>query len=71
MDRPLTVWAKILLRLGLVLFAIGTLPALAVQYIFTQIDGLIPALLLFSAAPLGAIILVIGAILFLAASLRR
>ena len=71
MDRPLTVWAMVLLRLALVLLAIGLLPALAVQYVFTELDALIPALLLFSAAPMGAIALAIAAILFLAAWVRR
>ena len=71
MDRPLTVWAKILLRLGLVLLAVGVVPALLVQYVFTGFDALIPAMLLFSAAPLGGIILVIAIILFLAVLVRR
>ncbi|RYE09517.1 MAG: hypothetical protein EOP22_08610 [Hyphomicrobiales bacterium] len=71
MERPLTIWAKLLLRLGVVLLAIGTLPALAVHYVFTDVDALIPALLLFSAAPLGALVLAGSAILFLAAWLRR
>jgi hypothetical protein len=71
MDRPLIVWAMVLLRLALVLLAIGLLPALAVQYVFTQFDALIPALLLFSVAPMGAIALAIAAILFLAAWVRR
>lgn len=71
MDRPLTVWAKILLRLGLVLFAVGTLPALLVQYVFTGFDALIPALLLFSVAPLGAVALAVAAILFLVGWVRR
>ena len=71
MDRPLTVWAKILLRLGLVLLAIGVVPAMLVQYVFTGFDALIPAMLLFSAAPLGGIILVIALILFLAVLVRR
>jgi hypothetical protein len=71
MDRPLIVWAMLLLRLALVLLAVGLLPALAVQYVFTEFDALIPALLLFSVAPLGAIVLAIAAILFLAAWVRR
>lgn len=71
MDRPLTVWARMLLRLGLVLAAIGTLPALAVQYVFTDFDALIPALLLFSVAPLGALALLAALILFLAAWAQR
>ena len=71
MDRPLTVWAKLLLRLGLVLAAIGVAPALLVQYVFTGFDALIPAMLLFSVAPLGGLILVLALILFLAALARR
>ena len=71
MDRPLIVWAMVLLRLALVLLAIGLLPALAVQYVFTEFDALIPALLLFSVAPMGAIVLAVAAILFLAAWVRR
>ncbi len=71
MDTPLTVWTKLLLRLGLVLLALGTLPALAVQYVFTGFDALIPALLLFSVAPLGAFVLIVALILFLVNLARR
>ena len=71
MDRPLTVWAKLLLRLGLVLLALGIVPAFAVKYLFTEVDALIPAMLLFSAAPLGGLITAIALILFLAALVRR
>ena len=71
MDRPLTIWAKLLLRLGLVLLALGLVPALLVQYVFTGFDALIPAMLLFSVAPLGGLITAIALILFLAALARR
>lgn len=71
MDRPLIVWAKVMLRLGLVLAAVGTVPAILVQYVFTGFDALIPAMLLFSVAPIGALILVVALILFLAAWVRR
>lgn len=71
MDRPLTVWAKLLLRLGLVLLALGVGPALLVQYVFTGVDALIPAMLLFSVAPLGGLITAVALILFLAALARR
>ena len=71
MDRPLTLWARLLLRLGLVLLALGIVPAVLVQYVFTGFDALIPALLLFSAAPLGALVLLIALILFLAAWARQ
>lgn len=71
MDRPLTIWARLLLRLGLVLVGIGVVPALLVQYVFTDFDALIPAMLLFSAAPLGGLFLAVALILFLAALVRR
>ena len=71
MDRPLTVWAKALLRLGLVLLALGVVPALLVQYVFTGFDALIPAMLLFSVAPIGGLCLAVAIILFLAALVRR
>ena len=70
MDRPLTLWAKLLLRLGLVLAAIGVVPALLVKYVF-DFDALIPAMLLLTVAPLGALITVIALILFLVALARR
>ena len=57
--------------LGLVLLALGVVPALLVQYVFTGFDALIPAMLLFSAAPLGVLITVIALILFLVALARR
>ena len=71
MDRPLTAWAWITLRLALVLLAIGILPALAVQYVLTDWDATIAALLLFSVAPLGVVVLAIAVILFLVALVRR
>ena len=71
MDRPLTAWAWITLRLALILLAIGILPALAVQYVLTDWDATIAALLLFSVAPLGVVVLVIAVILFLVALVRR
>ena len=71
MDRPLTVWAKALLRLGLVLLAIGVLPALLVQYVFTGFDALIPAMLLVAVAPIGGLSLAVALILFLVALVRR
>ena len=71
MDQPLTIWAKLLLRLGLLLVAIGVIPALAIQYLFPQVDPLVAVLLLFSVAPLGAIILLAAVTLFLAALVRR
>lgn len=71
MERPLTLWAKALLRLGLVLLAIGVVPALLVQYVFTDFDALIPAMLLLSVAPIGGLSLAVALILFLVALVRR
>ena len=71
MERPLTIWAKALLRLGLVLLAAGISPALLVQYVFTDFDALIPAMLLVSVAPIGAVSLAVALILFLVALVRR
>jgi hypothetical protein len=71
MERPLTLWARMLLRLGLVLLAIGVVPALLVQYVFTGFDALIPAMLLVSVAPIGALSLAVALILFLVALVRR
>jgi hypothetical protein len=70
MER-LMAWAKLMLRLALVLLAVGIIPALLVQYVFVEVDALIPALLLFSVAPLGVFVLAIAVILFLAAWARR
>ena len=71
MDRPLTIWTKALFRLGLVLLAIGVLPALAVKYVFTGFDALIPAMLVVSVAPFGALSLGVAIILFLVGLARR
>lgn len=70
MDGPLIAWAWITLRLALILLAIGLLPALAVQYVLTGWDATIAALLLFSVAPLGVVVLIVAIILFLAAWAR-
>jgi hypothetical protein len=71
MDRPLNAWAWITLRLALIQLAIGLLPALAVQYVLTGWDATVPALLLFSVAPLGVLVLAVAIILFLVAWARR
>ena len=71
MNEPLWIWAKLFLRLALVLLAIGLLPLLAVQVLFTDVQPLLPVMLSLSVAPLGALCLVAAVILFLAALLRR
>lgn len=65
------LWAKAFLRLGLVLLAIGVLPAVAFAVFLPQADPLIPALLSLTIAPLGAVVLVVAFILFLVAVFRR
>ncbi len=71
MDRPLTLWAWMTLRLGLVLAAVGILPAAAEQFLFPGFGGVIPALLLVSVAPLAVLILFVALILYLAVLVRR
>ena len=71
MDEPLKIWSKALLRLALVLLAIGLLPLLAITTILQGVSPLIPVLLSVSVAPIGAVCLLAAAILFLAALLRR
>ena len=71
MDRPLTLWARLTLRLGLVLAAIGILPALAEQLLFPGFGGALPALLLLSVMPLALLVLAAAAILYLAVLVRR
>ncbi len=71
MDRSLTIWVRALFRLGLVLLAIGAIPALLVKYVFTDVDALVPAMLLISVAPFGVLCVAVSIILFLAALVRR
>jgi hypothetical protein len=71
MDRPLLMWAKLLLRLAIVLLLVGLVPLLAISTIFSGINPLVPVMLSLTVAPLGALSLLIAIILFLAALLRR
>ena len=71
MNEPLQLWAKLFLRLAIVLLAIGLLPVLAVGTIFTGVSPLIPIMLSVFVAPLGLFALVVSLILALAAALRR
>lgn len=71
MNEPLQLWAKLFLRLALVLLAIGLLPLLAVATIFTELSPLIPVMLSLLVGPLGALCLLVSLTLFLAAALRR
>ncbi len=71
LSEPLAIWVRGLLRLGLVLLALGVLPALAVRFVFTGLDPLVPVLLLFAVTPLALLALAAALILFLAALVRR
>lgn len=71
MNEPLRIWAKLFLRLGLVLLAVGLAPLLLTATVLTSWDQLVPIILSLSVAPLGAICFTVGLILFLAALLRR
>jgi hypothetical protein len=71
MNEPLMLWGKLCLRLGLVLVVVGYAPLAATAYVFTDWDQLISILLAFTVGPIGILALVVAAILFLAALLRR
>jgi hypothetical protein len=71
MNDALWIWAKLFLRLGAVLLVVGLVPLALTATIFSTWDQLIPVILSFSVAPLGALCALVGFILFLAALLRR
>jgi hypothetical protein len=71
MNEPLKIWAKLLLRLAIVLLGVGLIPVFAAGTIFTGVSPLIPVLLSVLVAPLGVLCLLASVILFLAAVLRR
>lgn len=71
MDEPLLIWARLMLRLSLVLLAIGLVPLLAVGTILQGASPMIPVLLSLTIAPLGGLCLLATIILFLAAWVRR
>lgn len=71
MNAPLQFWARMTLRLGLVLLAVGLVPLLVQQFVLRDIDPIIPILLSLMVAPLGAICLLVAIILFLVALARR
>jgi hypothetical protein len=70
MNEPLLVWAKLTLRLALVLLAVGLLPVIAVGTLFAGVNPIVPVLLSVTVAPLGAFCLLVALILFLAAWVR-
>lgn len=71
MNERLWAWAKLFLRLAIVLLGVGVIPLLLTQFIFTSVDPLVPVMLSLTVAPLGLLSLLAALILFLAALLRR
>ena len=70
-NEPLLLWAKLMLRLALVLLAVGLVPLFAITLLFTGFSPIVPVLLSVFAAPIGAFCLAVAIILFLAAWVRR
>lgn len=64
-------WSAIFLRMGLLLLALGVVPELARTLLFPDSSRILTGMLLVSVAPLGAAMLAIAAILFLAGLYRR
>jgi len=71
MNDAIKLWTKLFLRLGLVLLAIGLVPLALTSTILTTWDQLIPIMLSFTVAPLGALCLLVALILFLVGLVRR
>jgi hypothetical protein len=67
----MTVWSYVFLKLGLLLLVLGLAPTLVAGLLFPGADPLIPLLLALSVTPLGALCLLVGAIMWLTARLRR
>jgi hypothetical protein len=67
----MTVWSYVFLKLGLLLLILGAAPALIAGLFFPGADPLVPVLLSLSVAPLGALALLAGAIMWVAGRLRR
>ncbi|MEP7241738.1 MAG: hypothetical protein ABI697_12700 [Devosia sp.] len=65
------LWAKLLLRLGLVLLLLGLGPLLLLGTLLPDLDPFVPVFLSFTIGPLGAVVLLLGIIPFLVALLRR
>ena len=70
-EDPLWIWTMLLLRLGLVLLAVGILPVIAAGTFLPELDPVVPVLLSLLVAPLGGLALLAAAILFLARTLKQ
>jgi len=71
MNAPAFFWAKIWLRLGIVLLLVGIAPILLQQVGFADSIPVMVTLVTLTVAPLGAVCVVIGIILVLVAWARR
>lgn len=64
-------WSYAFLQLGALLLAIGLLPALAMMVLAPTRSAMVPALLSFTVAPLGAVALLAGVLMWTVAAVRR
>ena len=64
-------WAIAFLQLGLLLLAVGALPALVMGILAPTSNALLPMLLSLTVAPLGALVILTGAVLWVAGRLQR
>lgn len=64
-------WSIAFLQLGLLLLAVGALPALGMMLIAPGANAPVPVLLSLTVAPLGAVSLLAGAVMWAVALARR
>lgn len=64
-------WGLAFLQLGLLLLAIGLLPALGMMVLAPAANAMVPALLSLTVAPLGALCLVAGLVMWSVGVVRR
>lgn len=67
----MTVWSYVFLKLGLLLLVLGLAPVLITGLLFPGADPLVPVLLSLSVAPLGALSLLAGAIMWVVGRIQR
>jgi hypothetical protein len=67
----MTVWSYVFLKLGLLLLVLGAAPVLIAGLLFPGADPLVPVLLSLSVAPLGALSLLAGAIMWVVGRIQR
>lgn len=64
-------WAYAFLNMGGIMVAIGLLPVLIVGTFLPGLNSVLPGMMFFLVTPIGAIILLAGIIMWLAAIIRR